>query len=68
MPFLCETPGQSVLVAVAAGLLGGATALLGGLDAVGAAGVAALVALLGELAGHLLGRDAQFEAALSALR
>jgi len=62
---LCETPGQSVVVAVAAGLVGGAAALVGGLDAVGAAAIAGVVALVGELAGHLLRRDAQFEAVAS---
>lgn len=67
-PALCDTPGQSVAVAVGAGLLGGAAATLGGLDAAGAAALAGSGALVGELLGHLLHRDEQFEAALAALR
>jgi len=67
IPF-CDTPGQSALVGMAGGLLGGIAGIALGLDTVGVAVLAGVLGGGGDLGAHLLRRDEQFEAALAALR
>ena len=64
----CETPGQSLVVALAAGLLGGLAGAAVGLGAVGVVALAAGLAVAGELAGHLLRGDDQFWRAVRQVR
>ena len=64
----CETPGQSLLVALLAGLLGGVAGVAVGLGAAGVVALAAGLAVVGELAGHLLRGDDQFRRAVRQVR
>jgi hypothetical protein len=59
VPF-CDTPGQSLLVDVAAGAVGGVTGVAAGLGVGGVVAPAAALVLVGELLGHLLRGDEQF--------
>jgi hypothetical protein len=67
VPF-CDTPGQSLLVGVAAGTVGGATGLAAGIGVVGVVALTVGLALVGELLGHLLRGDRQFEDAVRQVR
>ncbi|MFQ3319036.1 MAG: hypothetical protein ACI8UR_000217 [Natronomonas sp.] len=67
VPF-CDTPGQSVVIGLLAGAIGGAVGLLVGLQPLGVAVVAGMLALVGELAGHLLRGDQQFRDAVQQVR
>ena len=62
-PF-CDTPGQSAIVGVLAGLAGGLVGIALGLEPAGVVAVAAALALAGDLGAHLLRGDDQFRAAV----
>ena len=62
-PF-CDTPGQSAIVGVLAGLAGGLVGIALGLETAGVVAVAAALALAGDLGAHLLRGDDQFRAAV----
>jgi hypothetical protein len=63
IPF-CDTPGQSAIVGVLAGLAGGLAGIALGLETAGVVAVAAALALAGDLGAHLLRGDDQFRAAV----
>lgn len=63
VPF-CDTPGQSAVVGLLAGVAGGVGGITLGLGAPSVAGIAAALAIGGELVGHLVRRDEQFRAAV----
>jgi len=63
IPF-CDTPGQSALVGVLAGAVGGLVGLAAGLGTTGVVGVAAALAVVCDLGGHALRGDDQFRAAV----
>ena len=67
VPF-CETPGQSAVVGVAAGLLAGGVGVASALEPAAVVALAAGLALVGEAAGHLLRGDPQFRAAVERVR
>jgi hypothetical protein len=67
VPF-CDTPGQSLVVGVAAGVAGGLAGAAAGLGTAGVVALAAGLALVGELGGHLLRGDEQFRAAVRQVR
>jgi LytS/YehU family sensor histidine kinase len=63
IPF-CDTPGQSAIVGVLAGLAGGLAGVSLGLETAGVVAVAAVLALTGDVGAHLLRGDDQFQAAV----
>ena len=67
VPF-CETPGQSAVVGVAAGLLAGGVGVASALEPAAVVALAAVLALVGETAGHLSCGDRQFRAAIERVR
>ncbi|WP_276257589.1 hypothetical protein [Haloglomus litoreum] len=56
LPF-CDTPEQSVVIAVGSGLLGGGIGLATGLDPTGVVALAGGLAVAGEVAGHAAAGD-----------
>lgn len=66
VPF-CDTPGQSALVGVLAGTLGGLLGVALDLTPATVVAVAALLAVAGDIGGHLVRRDDQFVAAVRQL-
>ena len=63
IPF-CDTPGQSAIVGVLAGLAGGLAGVALGLETAGVVAVAAALAFAGDVGTHLLRGDDQFRAAV----
>jgi hypothetical protein len=67
VPF-CDTPGQSVVVGVGSGLLGGGGGIAVGLGPAGVAALAGGLALVGDLIGHAFRGDAVFREASEQVR
>ena len=67
VPF-CDTPGQSAVVGVAAGTVGGVLGIVFGIDLWGVVAVACLLAIAGDLGAHAVRGDDPFQAALRAVR
>jgi len=67
IPF-CDCPGQSVVAAVGAGLVGGAAGVAFGLSITGVALLAGVLGGLGDVGFHLVRRDEQFRSALARVR
>ena len=63
IPF-CDTPGQSAIIGVLAGLAGGLAGLALGLETVGVVAVATVLALTVDVGAHLLRGDDQYRAAV----
>lgn len=66
VPF-CDTPEQSVVVGVVAGLLGGAVGVVPGWGPIGVALAAGVLAVIGDLGAHAVRGDEQFRKALEQL-
>ncbi|MUV86146.1 hypothetical protein GJ631_06045 [Natronomonas sp. CBA1123] len=66
VPF-CDTPEQSAVVGVVAGLLGGAVGVVLGWGPVGVAVAAGVLAAIGDLGTHAVRGDEQFQKALEQL-
>jgi len=64
----CDTPGQSLVVSLASGLLAGGVGLSLGFDPVAVAALAGAFAVAGELAAHVVRGDEQWRAAVAAVR
>jgi hypothetical protein len=64
----CDTPGQSLVVSLAAGLLAGGLGLSFGAGPVGVAALAGAFAVAGELGAHVVRGDEQWRAAVAGLR
>lgn len=67
VPF-CDTPGQSVVVGLLSGAVGGLAGVAIGLGAPGVVTLAAALAIGGELLGHVVWGDQQFRAAIRQVR
>ncbi|MFC7176075.1 hypothetical protein [Halosegnis marinus] len=64
----CDTPGQSLVVMLVAGLLAGGAGLAAGLGPVAVALLAGALALVGEVGAHVVRGDPQWRAAVASLR
>lgn len=67
VPF-CDTPGQSVAVGALAGVGGGLLGTAAELEGPAVVALAAGLALVGELVGHVVRGDDQFRAAVRQVR
>jgi hypothetical protein len=64
----CDTPGQSLVVSLASGLLAGGFGLSVGFGPLAVAALAGAFAVAGELAAHAVRGDEQWRAAVASIR
>lgn len=64
----CDTPGQSLIVMLASGVLAGGLGLSLGFGPLAVAALAGTFALVGELGAHVVRSDEQWRAAVASVR